>query len=349
MIRIRSGAKVAVIVIIAAFMLSLFPSAFTVSAADTFTLSVNYDLELLSASGAESNLDSNKGKVIYMYSPGVSSTASGKRQASEKWYPMYNNQIELKKFIPNTSDRDYVIAVRLAAEIPDENGAYASRQTVILRGRPNISNSDFKNKVVYSPRLSMVLISSDLKNLGYDYKVGECTWVLGMTDDLYIDPSVNFLGGVVTVRQTANYVTKTFSSNEFKVKIPAAASMPNIKVNEKTKKIIGIGKNQAWSTRGDGSTDFTLISDKNISLDDIPRKFTALENLLQETITRNGVKTECYVIFFKTLADDKKPESPTQKLYIPKSLINVSSSPTIPDSTTEPTTVNEQNNTTNEE
>lgn len=342
MIKIKSGAKFAAIVIVAAFMLSLFPPVQVSASDDTFTLIVNYDLEVLSASGAGSTKNDGKNaKVTFMYSPGVSSTASGKKQASEKWYPMYNNEIELTTYIPNTPAKDYVIAVRLASDVPDENGAYSSRQTVILKGRPNISNSDFKSKAVYSPKQNMILISSDLKNMGYDYKVGECTWVLGMTDDLYIDPAANFLGGVVTIRQTANDVTNTFSSNVYKVKIPAAATMPNIKVNEKTKKIIGIGKNQAWSARGDGSTNFTLITDKSISLSDIPIKFTALDNLLPETITRNGVEIECYVIFFKTLADEKKPESIVQKVYIPKSLIEVKLSlPSTTEPTTEPTTTN---------
>ncbi|MCL2773982.1 MAG: hypothetical protein FWD71_11595 [Oscillospiraceae bacterium] len=292
------------------------------------SVSIDYADETITLSGKPDGGPA----VKYMYSPNATASTVAKKLAAEKWYPVYGNTISITPYIPKSASGEILFAFRDADEFPSIDGTYSSRVlSMPITSRPNISPTDFKNSVKYDPQSETIRISGDLLSV-YDYQIGsfgEGRWITGNTDySIDVSSKYNAMGGTVTIRKSAT--DSSFVSNEYKLRIPAAPSIPKVKVNESTKKIIGIitGTNAyAWSMSENGT--YTQFTSRVIDLTDFENQmgtsigqFSEESNMptLGSANSINGMD-DYIIIYIKVLATGNKPSSPVEKLYVKKSLI----------------------------
>ena len=290
------------------------------------SVSIDYAGETITLGGKTGG-----GPVKYMYSPNATVSTAGKKLAAEKWYPIYGDTVSITPYIPS-SGSEILFAFRDADELPNIDGTYSSRVvSAPIPGRPNISPNDFKNSVKYDPQSETIRISADILPV-YDYqigRIGEGIWLTNNTDySIDVSSKYNAMGGTAVIRKSAT--NSSFASNEYKIKIPAAPSIPKVKVNESTKKIIGImtGTNgYAWSVSANGV--YSPFANRIIDLNDFENQMGkslgefSEESNMPSLGSANIVNSmDSYIIIYiKILATDKRPSSPVQKLYVKKSLI----------------------------
>lgn len=273
-------------------------------------INIDYINETIKLSGKSGN-----GVVKYMYSPNVSVGAEGltQKQTSEKWYPIYGDEIDISKYIPkNDKTGGFIFAFRDADEIASSDGIYQSRKTSsIIKGRPSISPADFKASIIYNPKTERIEIDKSLGD--YDYQVGIGGWIKSNTAP-FIDASSQYnpLGGIFIIRASA-VKDKSFASNEYKVKIPRASAVPNVKLNEKTGKLTGTQTNLQWSASENGV--FVNFKDKTGNLDIFKETINSFK------IEKDASGNDCIVVYIRVNSTDKMPTSPLKKLLINKSLI----------------------------
>lgn len=303
----------------------LFVIGQTASAAEEvknedIVISINYVTEQLIIGSSDYTV-ANGAKPIYMYSPNVSLTSTPKKQAAEKWYPVYGNTIDIQKYIPSTLEKECIFAVRLASELPGEDGTYKSRDIVIIAGRPSVTGAELKRRVAYNPLSEKLEVDDYLSSMGYDFQIDLGGWNYNMKQDLNVSSKYMPLGGVVTIRQSANQSAGIFASNSIKIKIPKAASVPSIKVTAEKERIIGIVKNTGWSAYEEGP--YREFNDTTIEFNLFEAKVASIDAFDVEVVTTSdGKKVEYLIMYVKTLATEKKPSSPTKKLYIPIDLLS---------------------------
>jgi len=205
------------------------------------SIEIDYVNEVIRLSGKTG------GAVRYMYSPNVSVTSEAdlSRQASERWFPIYGDAINISGFIPNGRNNGFIFAFRDADEIAADGVFTSRRATEVIRGRPVISSSEFRALVSYSPRTERIYIDSAFG--AFDYQVGNGVWILNNTKP-FIDASSRFnpLGGVFTIRASA-VQGRSFASNEHRVRIPRAPSAPNVRLNARTGRLAGVRTTMQWS------------------------------------------------------------------------------------------------------
>jgi hypothetical protein len=272
-------------------------------------INIDYINETIKLSGKDGS-----GAVKYMYSPNVSAGAEAmpKRQAAEKWYPIYGDEIDISKYIPdNDKNGGFIFAFRDADEIAGADGIYKSRKTsVIIKGRPSVSSADFKNYINYNSRTERI----EIKSLGaYDYQVGIGSWSLN-NNAPFIDASSKYnpLGGIFTIRASA-VPGKSFASNEYKLKIPKAPPVPNIKINEKSGRLTGVQTSMQWSASENGP--FANFRDRSGSTDIFKENIDAFE------LEKDASGNDCIAVYIRVASTDKTPTSPLQKLLVDKALL----------------------------
>lgn len=270
-------------------------------------IEIDYVNEVIRLSGK-----SGERAVKYMYSPNVSVAAETnlRRQVSERWFPVYGNEINITRFIPNGRNNSFIFAFRDADEIAGANGIFTSRRTTtIIRGRPIFSASEFRAAIVYNPQTERIYIDSSFGP--YDFQVGNGVWILNNTAP-FIDASSRFnpLGGVFMIRASA-VPDRSFASNEFRLSIPRAPAAPNIRINERTQRLTGVRTTMQWSASPDGP--FINFRDRTGNLDIFRGR------LFTETRDANG--NESIVVYIRVAATNRLPSSPPQKLLINKDFI----------------------------
>ncbi|MCL2098894.1 MAG: hypothetical protein FWH24_00470 [Oscillospiraceae bacterium] len=273
-------------------------------------IEIDYINETIKLSGK-----SGSSAVKYMYSPLVSAAAEGapKKQALEKWYPVYGDEINISKFIPkNDKNNGFVFAFRDADEIAGSDGLFKSRKTTtIIRGRPNVSSADFKNAIAYNPKTERIEIKESFG--AYDYQVGLGSWIINNTSGFIPAASrYNPLGEVFVLRASA-VPGSSFASNEFRLKIPRAPAAPKIRLNEKTGRLAGVQTNIQWSPSPNGQ--FVNFKDKTGSLS------VFKDNINAFATEKDAAGNDCIAVYIRVAATDRLPTSPLQKLLIRKSLI----------------------------
>jgi len=274
--------------------------------------------------------------VKYMYSPNATATTLAKKLAAEKWYPIYGDTINISQFIPKNESVEILFAFRDADELPNSDGIYSSRvlsnkKGQFIKGRPNITQTTFRNSVRYDPQSETIRISGDLLS-GYDYQVGNGNWIAdNKNTSIDVSSKYNALGGTLAIRKSAGNMS--FVSNEYKIKIPKAPNTPKVRVNESTCKIIGIvtGNNgQAWSLTEDGT--YTLFNERTVDLAEFEKQMGKSLSEFEEESTELtsgeannvNIKEDYVILYIKVPATEKRPSSPVQKLYIKKTLIEKS-------------------------
>lgn len=293
---------------------------------------IDYENETITLSGNDSTKD-----VKYMYSPNATATTLARKLAAEKWYPIYGDVLNISRFIPKNETSEILFAFRDADELPNSDGTYSSRilsnkNGKSINGRPNISQNVFKSSARYDSLSETIKISGDLLS-GYDYRIGDGNWITNKTNSsINVSSKYNSLGGTVIIRKSA-VAGSSFASNEYKAKIPKAPNRPNVRVNDKSQRLVGIitGTNgYAWSSSENGQ--YILFKDRILDLSDFEKEMgQPLSSFEQESnIVKPGesnivnAKEDYIILYIKILANEKRPSSPVQKLYIEKSLIEKS-------------------------
>lgn len=274
-------------------------------------IEIDYVAEVIRLSGKEGG-----GFVRYMYSPNVSAGAEAnpRRQASERWFPIYGDEIDISQFIPNGRNNGFLFAFRDADEIAGDNGVFTSRRTTtVIRGRPIMSSADFRSFITYNPRTERIYIDPEFGP--YDFQVGIGKWILNNTAP-FIEASSrhNPMGGVFTIRASA-VPGRSFASNEYRLRIPRAPNAPNIRVNERTGRLSGIRTTMQWSVSPTGP--FVNFRDRTGNLDALGLHRHAFMTAQDE----NG--NDCVIIYIRLAATDRLPSSPAQKLLINKALLGL--------------------------
>lgn len=255
------------------------------------------------------NIISTNGEPVYMYSPKASITANAKKQASEKWFEVRGNTIDISKYIPSKAGKESVIAVRFADDIRREDKTYESRAAFIISSRPNISLAMLKEQVIYDMKDEHIKLIGDLKDREYDYSITGNGWNYRMTGDLDVSPKVMPLGGSVTIRLSAT--DESFSSNSIKIKVPKPIATPKLKVNLKKFQITGTSNKLGWSVSIDG--EYKNFDEKKIDFKDFENKLTKVDDF--EITTLDGI--EYIKLYVKVLPTHKRPSSMVQTLLIP--------------------------------
>ena len=278
------------------------------------TAKINYATEQIEFGNKEDN-EKQSATPKYMYSPNVSVKATPKKQTTEKWYPVYGGTIDISKYIPAASGKECFFAIRFADDVPREDGTYKSRNTIIIPGRQSTTAADLKRNISYNALTEKI----EIGNFKYDYQIGLSEWNYGMTGDLNVSSKYMPLGGVVTIRQSAT--NENFASVSIKIKVPKAAATPNLKVNHKTEKIVGITKKSGWAASEDGI--YKEFTDSSIELKLFEEKFGKADKFDTEYVqfSAKSEAVECLVIYVKTLATERVPSSQAQVLYIPLDFI----------------------------
>ena len=252
--------------------------------------------------------------VKYMYSPNVSAGAEAvtRKQAAEKWYPVYGDRIDISQIIPkNNKSAAFIYAFRDADDIAGPDGIFSSRRTSeIIRGRPILSAGEFKSAVNYNPRTERIEISPSLG--AYDYQVGLGVWILNNTQP-FIDVSSRYnpLGGTVVIRVSA-VEDQSFASNEYRIRIPKAPNAPRVRLNQRTGRLTGVQTSMQWSASPNGS--FVNFKDRTGNLS------VFKDNIKDFEIEKDASGTDCVVLYIRSAATNRLPTSPLQKLLISKAL-----------------------------
>lgn len=133
----RTGTKIAAFVIIISVIMSLFPSALPVSAAETSEEKTSPKVYYVISYEEETiTVDPD-----CMYALKADSDKGDK----ESWYPIIGTEINISKYIPK-SGKTYTIALRYADDVL-KDGKYVSRTEVKLSARPEIK--PLKGQVEY--------------------------------------------------------------------------------------------------------------------------------------------------------------------------------------------------------
>ena len=282
---------------------------------------INESIELRSARRTDT--------PVYMYSPNASITSDAKKQAKEKWFPIVGNTLNISKYIPSKPGKESVIAIRLSDDVQMEDGTYESREAFIIPSRPNISASDLKRQVIYDAEIQRIRLTGDFVGQDYDYQLKGNDWYYKMRGELDVSPKYMPLGGVVTIRLSADESKKTFASVSIKIKIQKPMPAPNAKVNLKRSQITGVSNKCAWSFREYG--EYTVFEKKTMEFEELAAelgeiaknklngdKFYKLDEF--ESVIVDEV--EYIKLYVKVMATVKKPASAVRMLLIPLDEIN---------------------------
>ena len=255
------------------------------------------------------------GTVRYMYSPNVSAGAerATRRQAAERWFPLYGDEINISQFIPDGDRNGFIFAFRDADDVAGSDGAFRSRRTsTIIRGRPIISNAEFRSAVRYNPRTERIEIDRAFGR--YDYQVGLGMWLLNNSAP-FIEASSrhNPLGGVFMIRASA-VAGERFASNEFRVRVPRAPAAPRVRFNERTGRLAGVQANMQWSASVTGR--FTNFEDRSGNIDAFRSQLGAFRT------ERDADGNESLIIYVRLAATDRHPSSLPQRLLLDRSLFD---------------------------
>ena len=274
-------------------------------------IEIDYVDEVIRLSGKSGN-----NPVKYMYSPNVSAGAEGatRRQASERWYPVYGSEVDISRFIPrNDRGSGFIFAFRDADEIAGADGVFKSRRTTtIIRGRPSVSTADFRAAIIYNPRTERIEIGNSLG--AYDYQFGISPWILDNTEP-FIDASSKYnpLGGTFTIRASA-VPGRSFASNEYTQRIPRAPAVPRVRLNERTGRLTGVQTTLQWSSSVNGP--FISFRDRTGSLNIFK------DNISAFATEQDASGNDCIAVYIRVASTDRLPSSPLQKLLISKSFFD---------------------------
>ena len=274
-------------------------------------IEIDYAREVIKLSGKTGG-----GAVKYMYSPNVSAGAEGapRRQAAEKWFPVYGDEVDISRFIPrNDRNAGFIFAFRDADEAAGSDGTYKSRRTTtIIRGRPVLSAGDFRSAVSYNPRTERIEINGSLG--AYDYRAGIGNWLLN-NNAPFIDASSRYnpLGGTFEIRVSA-VEGQSFASNEFRLKIPKPPGIPKVRINDRTGKLTGVNTNMQWSASVSGP--FVNFKDRAGNLN------IFRDNISSFSFEQDASGKDCIIVYIRTAATDRLPTSPPQKLLIDRTLLD---------------------------
>jgi hypothetical protein len=241
------------------------------------------------------------------------------RQASERWFPIYGDAINISGFIPNGRNNGFIFAFRDADEIAADGVFSSRRATEVIRGRPVISSAEFRSLVSYSPRTERIYIDSAFG--AFDYQVGNGVWILNNTKP-FIDASSRFnpLGGVFTIRASA-VQGRSFASNEHRMRIPRAPSAPNVRLNARTGRLAGVRTTMQWSHSPTGP--FTSFTDRSGSLDSF-RDFRRLRTGAGRSsfaVLRDADGNDYIAVYVRVAATDRLPPSPVQRVLVNTALL----------------------------
>lgn len=256
------------------------------------------------------------GDIKYMYC--LKAAANGANQANEKWFPFYGTEMDISKYIPQTVNSTYRIAIRRADAISDDNN-YPSgvRMPLLIPARKTLDNKDKKQ---YAYENGEILYKGSDEAVTIDYRVGVSGWdkkVLssGTGNGIQVSPTLNPYGNTVEIRIAAvsDGEDPKFASVSFKIKVPAVSKKPLIKDDGKMK-ISGFSTKLSWSTGGkmNDSSNWIWITCENgfVLYKNLESTFPGLTKKII-----NG--EEYYLLYLKTAATAKAAESEIVIVPIP--------------------------------